>query len=250
MEGWKKILLAAGGAAAAGAVLWYVLKEDADEKVSHLSGGEGGKGKVPVEEITKEQVLEILEEIITSQEQMKQYMKELTKELIAKKLSFTETYTRVKELQPDDPLEKHGLSMMDFDQLLDKNQNDPKVREAIAKIMGAPNPNTAASDQVNNITVKKIVEVHAFMLDELKKLVKDFQDLPNASSFDMKTVTIAAQALVGSKVEENFKLTSDDIEQAVLMHHANLATDQQFASINIAMQSTMGQLMGSQFGNQ
>lgn len=246
MEGWQKVLLAAGGAAAAGALLWYVLKDDSEEKASTAGGGSDGK-KVPVEDITREHVLEILQEIIKSQDQMRGYMKDLTKELVAKKLSFRETYARVKELQPEDPLEKHGLSMMEFDQLLDKNQNYPAVRESIAKIMGAPSPQTPGAERPVTINVKKIIEVHAFMLEELKKLATDFENMSDRASFDTKTVTIAAQALVGAQVEQKFDVSSDDIEQAVLMHHAELATDQQFANINIAMQSTMGQLMGGPF---
>lgn len=244
---WKKLLLAAGGAAAAGAVLYYLLKDEGDSKV--LPGdADGDKQKKPdVNEITKEQVQQILQEIIKSQDQMKGYMKELTKELLSKSLKFEETYKRVREVQPSDPLEKYGLSMMDFDSLLDKHQGDPAVRESIAKIMGAPNPSTCTSEKVQSITVKKIIDVHTFMLEELDKLVSDFQGLPNKDTYDMKTVTIAAQAIVGSKIEAKFGITSEDIESAVLMYHTMLATDQEFAAINIKIQHTMGKLMGAQF---
>merc|ERR1712224_49674 len=173
--------------------------------------------------------------------------KELTKELLQIGLSFEQTYQRVKAVQPEDPLEKHGLSMMDFDQLLDKYQSDPHVREAIGKIMGAPSPNSHQSSKVQTITVKKIIDVHNFMLEELDNLVKHFQTVSDHKSYDMKTVTIAAQALVGAKVEEKFGYSSEDIEGAVLTHHASLATNQEFANINISMQNTMSKLMGTNF---
>mmetsp|Transcript_75312 Transcript_75312/g.197400 ORF Transcript_75312/g.197400 Transcript_75312/m.197400 type:complete len:247 (-) Transcript_75312:312-1052(-) len=241
----KKLLIAAAGTVAAGAVLYYLLKDD--EKAVTGDGVEKKKKKQDVDEITKEQVQQILQEIIKSQDQMKGYMKELTKELLTKSLKFDETYKRVREVQPSDPLEKYGLSMMDFDTLLDKHQGDPAVRESIAKIMGAPNPSTCTSDKVQGISVKKIIDVHNFMQEELDRLVTDFHAMPNRDSYDMKTVTIAAQAIVGSKIEDKFGITSEDIESAVLMHHAMLATNQEFASINIKIQHTMGKLMGAQF---
>merc|ERR1712226_1845827 len=139
-------------------------------------------------------------------------MKDLTKELLSKVLTFEETYQRVKKLQPSDPLEKYGLSMMDFDQLLDKHQSDPTVREAIAKIMGAPNPQSVTSERVQAINVKKILDVHRLMLEELESFVKHFQELQNKEQYDMKTVTIVAQAIIGSKVEQKFGITSEDIE--------------------------------------
>lgn len=246
-----KALIAAGGLATAGAVLCYLLKEEEEDKRKPLVGAEGkeaqGATKPKVEDITKESVQQILQEIIKSQEVMKTQMKALTKELHAKKWTFEQTYQRVKEVQPKDPLEEYGLSMMEFDQILDKFQSDPTVREAIAKIMGAPDPTNVAADRVHAITVKKIIEVHQFMLEELERLVDYFQGMQKKEELDMKTVTIAAQAIVGSKMEDKFGITSEDIESAVLLYHTMLATDQDFAGINMKIQHTMGKLMGAPF---
>jgi len=250
MESWQKLLLAAGGAVGVAAALYYLLKDDGDQgKQVAQEAGEKKAGRVDVSEITKEQVQQILQEIIRSQEQMKGYMKELTQELLKEKLSFEQTYNKVKAVQPEDPLEKHSLSMMDFDQLLDRHQSDPSVRDAIAKIMGAPNPSSCTSEKVQSITVQKIIDVHKFMLEQLEKLNSDFQALPNKATYDMKTVTITAQAIVGSTIEQQFGITSEDIESAVLMYHTNLATHQEFASININIQHTMAKLMGTPFSN-
>jgi len=253
MGDWKKLLLAAGGTAGVCALVYYLLrKEDAGERSTRsLDEDEKRKdvkrGKPRVEEITKEQVQQVLQEIIQSQDQMKTYMKDLTKELSSKQMTFEQTYQRVKEVQPNDPLEKYSLSMMDFDQLLDKHQSDPAVRDAIAKIMGVPPPFGTVSGKVQTITVQKILDVHQFMLEELDKLVKYFQDVSNKGSYDMKTVTIAAQAIIGSKVEQKFGVTSEDIESAVQMHHTVLATDREFEQINVKLQHTMGMLMGTPF---
>jgi len=246
----QKMLLVAGAAAGAAAIL-YCLKQD-DSKAKPKAAVEGDKeapasGKSKVEEISKETVQKILTEIIESQETMKLCMKELTKKLRAENLSFEQTYDKVKEVQPSDPLENYNLSMMEFDQLLDKYQGDPMVREAIAKIMGAPNPNTMTSEKVQGITVKVIIEVHTFMLQELENLVDKYQGMQKNRDLDMKTVTIVAQAIVGAKMEQKFGITSEDIESAVLMYHTMLATDQEFANINMKIQHTMGKLMGQPF---
>lgn len=245
---WKQLLLAAGGAAGAAAVLYYLLKEESEAKTlsaSDPAGAVGSKSAAGLKpaEITKEQVQQILREIMSSQEQMKSAMKDLTKELLAKSLTFEDTYAKVREVQPDDPLEKYGLSMADFEGMLDKHQGDPMIRESIGKIMGAPNPSNLPSAKVQTINTQKVIEVHVFMLEALEKLVTYFGTLPNKASFDVKTATIAAQALVGAKVEEKFGVTSEDIEAAVLVHQMQLVTDQEFVNINIKMQAAMAKLL-------
>jgi hypothetical protein len=247
---WKKSLLLAGGAAGACAVVYYLLKADSSSPtriVVERESRDATNTRTRVEDITKEEVQVILQEIIQSQASMKLYMKELTKELLSTSLSFEETYWRVKEVQPQDSLEKHGLTMAGFDQLLDKHQSDPGVRAAIANIMGAPNPNSAQDKKGPAITVKEILDIHLFMLKELEVIVAYFQDLPEKSMFDMKTVVIAAQAIVGSKVEAKFHITSEEIETAVLNHHTVLAVDQDFSNVNVKIQKTMGKLMGADF---
>jgi len=247
MEGWQKLLIAAGSAAGVAAVLYYLLREEADSKeLSIDADAEEKEKKLRVEDVTKEQVHKILSEIVESQEKMRTHMRTLTAELLAKPQDFEQTYQRVRELQPDDPLERYGLSMMDFDQLLNKHQSDPQVREGIAKIMGVPDMGgSAGPDKGSAVPAKKVIEVHAYMLTELEKIVQHFASFKNKEQFDMKTVTLAAQAVVGAKVEEQFGLTSEDIERAVIKHHTALATDQEFASVNMKMQQTMGMLMGA-----
>lgn len=250
MADWKKLLLAAGGTVGVCAVLYYLLKEE--KKATRQIAGDDStdkkkeRGQKPsVDEISKEQVRQILQEIIKSQDQMKGYMKDLTQELLTKSFTFEQTYNRVKEVQPSDPLEKYNLTMQEFDQLLDKHQSDPSVRDAIAKIMGAPAPGATTNEKVQATTVKQIIDVHVFMLAELENVVKYFHGLSNKDSYDMKTVTIAAQAIVGSKIEEKFNITSEDIESAVLTYHSLLATNQEFAQVNVNIQHTMGKLMGT-----
>ncbi|CAE6963510.1 unnamed protein product [Symbiodinium natans] len=248
---WRKPLLAAGAASCAVAVVWYLRKARARPVALDDSRGEEDKQKRNEnddgEGLAKEQLKQILKDMIKCQEQMKSFIKDLTQELGTTALSFHETCQRVKQVQPADPLESRGLKVMEFDKLLLKHQHDSDVRDAIAKIMGAPNPTNAVSDKIQSISVKDIIDIHTFMLQELQQLIKEHSGSERKEAFDTKTVTIAAQAIIGSKFETQFSLTSEDVESAVLMYHANLATDQNFAQINIKISHAMSQLLGTPF---
>jgi len=241
--GWQHWAALGGGAAAVAAVLYYLSKTDYAE-MEQKDAKE--KGRVNVEELAKSDVLEILRDIMKSQELMKAVMKDLTTDLIQNQLSFEQTYEKIKKSQPDDPLERYGISMTDFDMLLEKHQLDPNVREAISRIMGAPS-NVTLSQKVQTVPRKMIVQIHDFMLSELKKLVEEFQKHPDRLSLDARTLTMTAQAIIGAKVETKFGLNSDEIESAVLFNHNALSSDTDFARINVQMQATMSQLMGAQF---
>lgn len=248
----QKMLLAAGTAASALAVLYCLTQRDPKLKSQVVADQVAqASGKSKVQAISKVTVLKILTEIIESQGAMKLCMKELTKKLRAENLNFEQTYDTVKEVQPIDPLDSYNLSMEEFDQLLDEHQSDPTVgptvREAIAKIMGAPNVSAATSEKAQGVTVKVVIDVHAFMLKELENVVDNYQAMQKNRDLDTKTVTIVAQVIVSAKVEQKFDITSEDIETAVMMHHTTLAADQEFAKINNKMQHTMGRLMGQPF---
>merc|ERR1712146_642634 len=95
-----------------------------------------------------------------------------------------------------------------------------------------------------DVDVQTLVKVHYAMLEELEAITGRFmQDPSNKASHDMKTVTLAAQAVVGAKIEERYGLTSEDIEQSVMKHHPELATNREFASINVRMQTCMQKLL-------
>jgi len=247
MDNWQRMLLYAGSAAGVAAVLYYLLREEPEgsktaegEEAAEDAGRSQAKKRG---EVTKEQVQEILDSIIESQEKMKAHMKAITKEFLEKQLNFMQTYARVCELQPEDPLARHGISMMDFDQLLSKHQSDPQVRCGIERIMGAPDT-LAPGEKASDVPARRTVEVHAFMLQELEMLLQQFQTIHTKEALDPKSVTVAAQVILGAKVEEKFSLCPEDIERAVIAHHTKLATDQEFASISMKMQATMAQLMG------
>lgn len=228
---YVKVAAAVAGVGAVSALVWYLLK---DEPLS--------------QEDSAEKVLKILGQIQQSQSKMKEVMKDLTKALLAKDLNFQQTYDLVKATQPTDPLEEHGITMQEFDALLDETQTDARVRDKIGTIMANPNPQEPDPEMARvppGLTVSKLVQVHGFMLEELQKLVKDFHRMPNKSTFDIKTVTIAAQAIVGAKMQKQYKISTDEVEAAVLSMHQQLSMDGEFARINIEMQQTMSQLVSA-----
>merc|ERR1711964_784618 len=186
-------------------------------------------------------VIQILDEIIESQEKMSALMKKMVDIILEEKLSFRAVYERVLELQPKDPLDQRGLSMMDFDQLLDTHQHDAQVKEKIGLIMSA---GSAKSSNVKPAPLSDIAIVHEYMCTEIKKLVSEFQGWSDAATVDRKVLTIAAQALVASRVQKNYGYASEQIEAGVVANSTTLGQDPQFTALNVQMQQAMGMLMG------
>lgn len=198
------------------------------------------KQQFDLKSVTVEQVHSLLQQVVDSQEQMKVVMKSLTKELVEKNATFEEVYSQVQATHPMDPLEQFGLSMRHFDMLLDKFRGDAGVREKIVQIMGASfNPSENKGTMDPKLTPKQVVEVHAFMLEELKRLT-----VCVTTEMDPRISTIAVQAIIGAGVEKAFKVSSEDVEASVFYHRNQLSTDQQFASINLEMRRAMEALVG------
>mmetsp|Transcript_110420 Transcript_110420/g.276418 ORF Transcript_110420/g.276418 Transcript_110420/m.276418 type:complete len:247 (-) Transcript_110420:98-838(-) len=242
MEGWKKLLACAGGAAATAAVLYYLLREEDGSTLSpELVASDDGKKKLRVEDVTKEEVKQILDKILETQEVVKSRLKEITEDLKTKTVPLMETYERIKVVQPDDVLENLGITPADFDQLLGAHANDPEIRNGIVKIMGMPDPTTTTSQK--DVSAKKVVEAHQYMLEQLEKVIGDFGQLPNRVSLDPKLLMQAAQAVVAARLEEKLGLTSDDMESALMKNQSTLATDQDFMIVQMKMQELMKQIV-------
>merc|ERR1719281_766401 len=111
-------------------LLWYLLRDEspADTR-ERLAASKPSERQKSVGEMDKQDVLRILQEIVESQSDMSALMKEVTEVVLKEELSFQQVYARVKERQPQDPLEKRGLSIQDFDTLLDTHQKDDDVKE-------------------------------------------------------------------------------------------------------------------------
>ncbi|KAL8443933.1 hypothetical protein Emed_006476 [Eimeria media] len=244
------------GAAATGVALYYLLRDDGAERKKR----EADPKKLSKDDVsstaactwpaakayqqmcaTKEQVLAVLHDIFTTQEKMKGLMKRFTQKFLEEEFTFEEACALVAKQHPDDPLRRYGLTMADFDGLLDKFQQDQEVKEAVFSIMGsasAPNP----TPQAYTMSKEQLVKVHEFMRDELQNLTKDGGVWPKT---DPKVLTLAAQAYVGAKVQKEFGFSSEDIEGAVLLNHKELATNAAFTLVNMAIQKTMNDLIGA-----
>ena len=136
--------------------------------------------------------------------------------------------------------------MNEFDELLDRHQEDPRILDSIAKIMG-PSEEDLAGDDGKILSVQELIDIHQFMLDQLKEITVEVQKSKGHS--DARTLTVTAQVLVGARVEGRFKVTSPAVERSVMVHQNQLATNHQFATINMMMQQAMTELMGDNIGS-
>jgi len=239
--------VALGAAAAAGvaALLFYLLKEEPKAKGSTSGNETVAAGGSNAGKITRDELLVILKNIARSQEEMKTIMSELMNDVTTLKPDFLTMHELVKKKTPEDPLEKAGITMQEFDTMLDANQDDPEIRKAIMTLMGgdaSQQTGAEVSEKVLALTVSKIREIHVFMLEELRALVPQASKVTNP---DGKTIAITAQALVGAKVQTKFQLSADEVECAVRHHHASLACDQDFATLALQVQQIMSRLMTS-----
>eukprot|EP00931_Biecheleriopsis_adriatica_P095692 TRINITY_DN692_c0_g1_i2.p1 TRINITY_DN692_c0_g1~~TRINITY_DN692_c0_g1_i2.p1 ORF type:complete len:250 (-),score=92.77 TRINITY_DN692_c0_g1_i2:112-861(-) len=232
----KQLMLVAGGAAVLGAV---ILSSKSKAPKAGRSATRQEAGSVDV--TSKEGVLQVLKEMSSSQAESRKKMTELAAEAQARSMSLSQTCSRYSSMQIADPLDKYKLSMVDFNRILSEYEDDAAVQDAIAVLMGAPKGGVAAAtDAAASLSAKKLIDIHAFMLQEFEKLAAT----KDKGSSDPKTLTFAAQALVAGKTEQAFKVTAEDIENAVLAQQGTLITSAQFSDINVKMQQAMTKLMG------
>jgi hypothetical protein len=150
-------------------------------------------------------------------------------------------------------LQKYGLTTGDFDLLLDREQHDHRVRERLAKIMGMQE----SGDELSNaqgrsgarkaLEVKELVTIHEFMLEELKVVSSEVDaKLKRGPGVDMRALAVAAQVLVGAKVQQRFAVDTDDIETSIVKHHEALSKDVKFANVNDEIQRLMAKFFDIQ----
>ena len=247
-----KVVVGTVVAAASAAAVYYLFRQE--EKVAVSSDDSANKVataarpvvKLDAKKVTVDQLLVIMDKIVDSQNVMKGIMKTITDEITANNLSFGQTYDLVETRQPNDPMEETGLSMNEFDELLDRHQEDPRILDSIAKIIG-PSEEDLAGDDGKILSVQELIDIHQFMLDQLKEITVEVQKSKGHS--DARTLTVTAQVLVGARVEGRFKVTSPAVERSVMVHQNQLATNHQIATINMMMQQAMTELMGDNIGS-
>jgi flagellar basal body-associated protein FliL len=144
-----KIVIGASAAVAVAAVVAYIFRKEGSKSAS-------GKTPLSADEISKAQLVRILEEIQVAHDKMRLVTKKLSSAILASNLNFEQTYQRVLESQPEDPLQKYGLSMMDFDRLLEREQYDPEVRQALTKLMATPEASSLKSTKDLSLNLRKL----------------------------------------------------------------------------------------------
>ena len=239
-----KVAIAAGITLTAAGVGYYIMQKAQERS--------GMNGKRKVDQISKEQVIQIIDEIASAQNKMKSITQTAIGDVISKNLGFDATYEYCVKIQPSDPLQKYGLTTGDFDLLLDREQHDPRVRERLAKIMGMQE----SSDELGSaqgrsarkaLDVKQLVAIHEFMLEELKEVSTEVdKKLQKGSGIDMRALAVAAQVLVGAKVQQKFAVDTDDIESSIIKNHDALSKDNKFANVNDEIQRLMARFFDIQ----
>jgi hypothetical protein len=241
----KVAVAAAAALTVAGAAYYFI----------NRSSAKGGRtcGKRKVDQITKEQVIAIIDEIAAAQNKMKNVTQTAIGEVISKDLGFEQTYDYCVKIQPSDPLQKYGLTTGDFDLLLDREQHDHRVRERLARIMGMQEAGDELSGAQGRtgprktLDVHELVAIHEFMLEELKGVSAQVDNkLKRGSGVDMRALAVAAQVLVGAKVQQKFGVDTDDIESSIIKNHEKLSKDAKFAQVNEEIQRLMAKFFDIQ----
>mmetsp|Transcript_26874 Transcript_26874/g.32721 ORF Transcript_26874/g.32721 Transcript_26874/m.32721 type:complete len:249 (-) Transcript_26874:112-858(-) len=227
----KYLLAIAGGVAAVGVLV----------VASRRTSGSSKPRKEKLVLDSKESLLQTLQELTSQQAQMRSHLKKLTEEVSSKSMSLSQACKRCAEMEMCDPLEKYGLSNVEFNKVLGEYEDDPAVHEAVAVLMGPP-PNGAAAitEAASSLTPTKLLDIHKFMLAEYERLASQ----SDKGSTNASIITFAAQAIVAGKAEAKYKVSVEDIESAVLVHQGALNSNPEFSEINIRMQKAIAKLMG------
>lgn len=239
----------------AAALAWYFLRREPTESTASklTAAASEKKKKIDVSNATQAEVLQILEAVASSQEVMKQVMKSLSEDLYKdlksgkSSLTFEEVYDKVAAAVPPDPLESAGIQMNEFDRMLDKYSTDTEVRWAIDRIMGGTSPPDPAENSSSELSLEKIIEIHKYMLQQLKDVVNQVKNSPGGKAADLRAATVTAQVIVSAKVMDKFGITSEAVEHAVYVQQYALSVSEEFTQCTMEIQSAMSELVVSNY---
>ncbi|CRG99934.1 conserved Plasmodium protein, unknown function [Plasmodium relictum] len=254
---WKKALSLAGGAAAVVA-LTYMLMRDEDnheEKDDEKNEKKKKDNKITKDSnkiikgdsMTREDLLQLLNEMLKLQSDMKNIVKDLIVVAKNNNYDFMAVYNIAKTYNTIDPLGKYQIEMPEFDKVVESYHFDPEVKETVSKLMTSQENYYANMSDAPTLSVDKIIEIHHFMLNELYKIDPEFKKIPNKNELDPKLIALVIQSIVSAKVEEEFNLTSEDVEASIATQQYALTSNMEFARVNIQMQTIMNKFMGDHF---
>eukprot|EP00931_Biecheleriopsis_adriatica_P039536 TRINITY_DN2260_c0_g1_i1.p1 TRINITY_DN2260_c0_g1~~TRINITY_DN2260_c0_g1_i1.p1 ORF type:complete len:268 (+),score=61.69 TRINITY_DN2260_c0_g1_i1:41-805(+) len=237
---WRPLLLAGGALGVAG-VLYFLFRDDEEEvKTAPCQRAPGAPtGQVPEGTKLSQEggtVRRLITEMIQVQDLTNHSVQDMVREQLSGKVfSVEEAYKRVDAVGIYDPLEKYGLTSDDFEQMVTMFQGDPWVMQAMAKLAGAEQ-----NTQPPAFSAETIVEVRAFMLQQMAAVVDQFASLPRTEDRSFKSAVLAMEALVNAKVEARFGIKVDDLNGAVRMKSEELEKNADFVQV---MRKT-GQVVG------
>mmetsp|Transcript_100574 Transcript_100574/g.181543 ORF Transcript_100574/g.181543 Transcript_100574/m.181543 type:complete len:261 (+) Transcript_100574:44-826(+) len=244
LKQWKPLLLIAGSAVAIAGVAYYLLSDEPEEDEATAGGGKLSKEGGPVRQV--------LTEMVTVEELAKKTVNDLVQEMAhaGTELSLEETYKRIEAAQLWDPLEKYGLTMQDFEEMITDFQHDPFVMQAMARLAGSgPEGPTGAPPPQQVATLAQVVEAKAFMLAEIEAMVDSFTASEERKSWNARSAGMALQTQADAKAEKKFGISSQDLEFAMLQNQQKLGASAEFMDVMMKTQDVMRKFIGSLAGS-
>eukprot|EP00928_Gymnodinium_smaydae_P008545 TRINITY_DN13106_c0_g1_i1.p1 TRINITY_DN13106_c0_g1~~TRINITY_DN13106_c0_g1_i1.p1 ORF type:complete len:537 (-),score=187.46 TRINITY_DN13106_c0_g1_i1:512-2122(-) len=212
--------------------------------------------KVQAGDLTRDEILEILEETVKVQGIVQQEVSVLARKIAKerqaekkksrKSISFVDGHKKILELDlPKEPLESYGLSEAGFQKILISYEQDEGVMAAAQKLLhpvGKGDP-----DRAKSITMDHIIEIHQFMVQEMQKVLQEFLQLTQEvrRSFTGKGCETTAELLVSIAVEQQMSVRCEDVEQAVIMYEEELQNDPEFTRCTEQLANMMQHMIGA-----
>jgi hypothetical protein len=243
MESWQKLLLAAGGAAGVAALLYYLLNGEGEENEAETEGSISHS-----KEMSKQELLVILKELVTTQREAMENMSSISKKMVedtdGSATDFDKVYQMVQV--PEDPLRSRGLGMEDLEPLIQRHEADMEVRSALQQVMtGGAEAGGVDVAKIKSINVDKLVEINKHQVEELEAFAKDFSTTKDKSKYDVHRLLLAINAMLNCKVMQKFGLEEKDIQAATMAHQVELQKSMAFRNSLEKQQSLMESIMVS-----
>eukprot|EP00928_Gymnodinium_smaydae_P082867 TRINITY_DN6613_c1_g5_i1.p1 TRINITY_DN6613_c1_g5~~TRINITY_DN6613_c1_g5_i1.p1 ORF type:complete len:586 (+),score=162.90 TRINITY_DN6613_c1_g5_i1:83-1840(+) len=199
--------------------------------------------------LTRERLLEALATAARSQAEAQKEVSELARRVAGERqddrLSFEEAYRRVEAAGlTRDPLANFGIGDLELQQQLHLYAEDEEVMTAAAGMLhpqGSGDP-----DRVRDISTERVVEIHECMVREMKGILEEYERMPEEQrcGFTPKGREVAAELLASIAIEREYRVRSEDVEQAVILKEQELQGNARFArcseELGVMMQALVG----------
>lgn len=181
-------------------------------------------------------------------------MKQLTADVLEKKLSVIQTYESIQAQPIGDPLEDYGLSIAGFDALLERFAADTgneeylsiirtaEIHDAITEIVQGGQ--TVTTDTATkHISEELVIILNRDMRDKLKEVINELQTHVPRAKYYPRAASLTAQAMVTAFIKTKHDVTDSDVENAMVVHGLALSGSDEFIEINKEIQNLMNQLL-------